>query len=339
MVYNPSRHTASRASRAHSSMSSDSFAMTPRATPAPTTRYGGTRAVRAKSITSSTATHTEELQLASNVKEIPAHFHLQPTVPSPFAGTLEASLDAILAWGRVHAGIQAVVDTLLREVDNLTNWPELLLRTMIEGDSRSGRGRYLIEELLFLVTRTLLPEQIAENRLAMGSMYDRRKHLAIRMVLRYDMLSAWNTDSSNHAMAVPSLPPGEFKALPALPSTNTNMPPNRRRLMPNVLSTLIAAPPGGFPTYGMRERMKHHITDMDSYLLLSNEKVEGWSTQVLVITTSQIILQWQWLRQNNEMLQDMEVHGWEELDCKADECEWISDDVKSRLGVRKGGVV
>ncbi|KAH7384693.1 hypothetical protein BKA66DRAFT_417024 [Pyrenochaeta sp. MPI-SDFR-AT-0127] len=290
--------------------------------------------MRAKSITSDTASYAEGLQLVPKVK-IPAHFSLLPTVPNPFSGTLEASLDAILSWGSVHADTQAIVNVLLREVNRLTNWPELLSQIITDRNLPAGWGRYLVEELLFLVTRTLLPEQIAENRLAMGRLYERKKHLAIRLVLRYDMLREWKTDSSNHTIAVSSVPPGDFKAPPAPPSADAAICPNRRRLMPNVLSTLIAAPLGGFSTHGVRERMKHHVTDVDSYLLLSDDKVAAWNTGVLVEMTSQIILQWQWLRQNNETLQDMEVHGWEELDCKADECEWIADDVKKPSGGRK----
>ncbi|KAJ4371124.1 hypothetical protein N0V83_004340 [Neocucurbitaria cava] len=109
---------------------------------------------------------------------------------------------------------------------------------------------------------------------------------------------------------------------------DTTTPHRRRPLMPNILSTLIAAPPGGFTTLAVRERMKHHITDLDDYLLLSDEKVGGWSDVVLVGMTSQIVLQWQWLRQNNEILGDMEVGGWEELEGKADECEWIAEEVR-----------
>lgn len=78
--------------------------------------------------------------------------------------------------------------------------------------------------------------------------------------------------------------------------------------------------------------MKHHITDLDNYLLLTDEMVARWSDAMLVGMTSQIVLQWQWLRRNNEVLLDMEVLGWEELEGRADECEWIADDVK------KGGV-
>jgi hypothetical protein len=82
--------------------------------------------------------------------------------------------------------------------------------------------------------------------------------------------------------------------------------------------------------------MQHHITDLDGYLLLSDEEVAGWGDLVLVGMVSQILLHWQWLRQNNEMLGEMEVRGWEELDGKMEENEWIADDVK-RTGAAGGG--
>jgi hypothetical protein len=44
--------------------------------------------------------------------------------------------------------------------------------------------------------------------------------------------------------------------------------------------------------------------------------------------TSQIALHWQWLRQNNDILEQMEDNDYEELDGRADENEWIADDVK-----------
>ena len=43
--------------------------------------------------------------------------------------------------------------------------------------------RYLITELFFLLTRTLLPEQITANRAAMARVYHFKKQLAARLVL------------------------------------------------------------------------------------------------------------------------------------------------------------
>lgn len=188
-----------------------------------------------------------------------------------------------------------------------------------------------LESLLILLTRTLLPEQIAENRELMARLYDKRKQLAIRLVLRYDMLREWKMDSSCHPIAIASLPPAVPPVPAPAPLTNpgSTIPyPYYRPLLPNVWSTLIAAPAGGFTTHGVRERMKHHVTDLDSYLLLSDADVNGWSDQVLLGMLSQIILQWQWLRQNNAILEEMEKDDYEDLDGRAEECEWIADDVR-----------
>src|SRR5436189_297102 len=95
MAHNPSYRTTRRASCAHSIRSEDSYATTARPSP-PVTRRHGTRAVRADSIASD-AINT--LKHTSKAIAIPTHYTFPPTVPSPFAGTLEASLDAILEWG------------------------------------------------------------------------------------------------------------------------------------------------------------------------------------------------------------------------------------------------
>ncbi|OAL06332.1 hypothetical protein IQ06DRAFT_362611 [Phaeosphaeriaceae sp. SRC1lsM3a] len=283
-----------------------------------------------------------------------AHYSLAATVPSPFTGTLDASLDLILDFGREHAdanaGVQTVVDTLLRPVDSGTNWPILL-----RGVYLRAKGREMLEEILFLVTRTLLPEQVAENREMMARMYERKKHLAIRMVLRYDMLREWNGEgvasvappagvvtakTNGHANAngngaLHGIRGGDADGdveMRDADATTINVW-KRRELMPNIIATLIAAPEGGWTTHAVRERMKHHPTSLDTYMLLSDEAVSKWSDQNLLCMTAQIALQWQWLRNNNEMFAEMEVYAYEDLEGKADECDWIVDDARRRRGV------
>jgi hypothetical protein len=313
-----------RESRGHSNASDSPF--TPAATPQPTRRAGvGTCGVHAETVDS-------ELYAASNatakVSDLPAHYTLPPTLPSPFNGTHEGTLDAILDFGVSHPGTQCVVNALLQTVSPKTNWP-LLLRTVYLQPNTPQEGRVLLEEILFFTTRTLYPEQIAGNRSLTSRLYERKKQLAIRLILRYDMLREWKMDASGqHPVTVASLPP---PATPA-PSADIDMSGlqlgTRRPLLPNIIPTLIAAPNGGFTTHAVRERMKHHVTNLDSYLLLSDEEVAGWSDQTLLGIMAQVVLQWQWLRQNNEILTEMEVLGYEELEGKADECEWIADDLK-----------
>ncbi|KAF3006507.1 hypothetical protein E8E13_004899 [Curvularia kusanoi] len=311
------------------------------------TRRSGTRGLRANSNAADTVPSIE----AAHPARIPHHYYLPPTVPSPFYGTLEASLDAILEWGLLDAATTPVKEALLQVVSTSTNWPQLLNSAFGQESSvKCEQARFLLEELLFLITRTLLPEQIAENRAAMGRLYNRKKHLAIRLVLRYDMVREWMMGEgpvSKRDMSVLSVPPtiiaGNSSALAEpvdTPMDEAGEKPRetvykRRELMPNVWPTLIAAPSKGYPTHGVKDRMKHYITPLDNYLLLTDEEVSQWSDKGLIIRISQIVLQWQWLRQSNETLEEMEIGGWKELDGKAEECEWVAE--KKEGGTARGG--
>ena len=244
--------------------------------------------------------------------------------------------------------MQNLIDTLLKPVDTKTNW------CVVVYSIRAGppeQRRDLIEELLFLLTRTLLPEQIVENRGLMARLYNAKKQLAMRLALRYDMLREWKMEAGTYhrdqAVTVASEPPPERTNLPA-PAPAAVSEDVRRKfpfrcpLLPNIIPTLMAAPPGGFTTHGVRERMKHHVTELDAYLLLEDEEVAGWTGLKLQTTVIQVLLHWQWLRQNNAVLDEMEVHGWEDLEGKADESEWIAEDVKRNIvggGKRERAVV
>ncbi|KAG9189128.1 hypothetical protein G6011_05996 [Alternaria panax] len=345
----PNRRTFARPSRAQSIQSthSESPFDTPRPTPPPPTQRLG-RGVRANSNASDVSsptvadTTTDKGEKKAGAKLLPRHYFLPPTFPSPFEGNPEKSLDAIQEWGRLHAvakseigtdhkGIQPIIDALLRPVDNKTDWPFLLQHIQ--------PLRYLLEELLFLLTRTLLPEQIVQNRNLMARLYNAKKQLAMRLMLRYDMLREWKMKAGTHhrgqAVTVASEPP-LLKGVPvpapiALSREIKKKYPFRRPLLPNIIATIITAPSGGFSTHGVRERMKHHVTDLDAYLLLEDEEVARWGGMRLLVTLCQVILQWQWLRQNNAVLDEMEVHGWEELEGKADDSEWIAEDVKRNI--------
>jgi hypothetical protein len=318
---------------------------TPHPTPPP--RPGAsTRGVRNASLT----VPDEPQPSGTQATNVPPHYHLLPTVPSLFTGTLETSLDAILTFNHTHghaSGMREVIDALLRPVSTSTNWPALL-RSVYISDTTNNKidahntttGRESLEELLCLVTRTLLPEQITENRSLMARLYERRKHLAIRLVLRYDMLREWKEGTSG----VASLPPPAASVSVSTARdeeevegghTQVQTQNQRRRLMPNIIPTLIAAPQGGWTTHAVRKRMKHHITELDEYLLLSDKEIATWSDRTLLGMASQITLQWQWLRGNNAVLEEMELGGYEELEGKAGECEWIADDCGTRKRIEK----
>jgi hypothetical protein len=241
--------------------------------------------------------------------------------------------------------MQNLIDTLLKPVDTKTNWC-VVVYSICAGPPEYRRD--LIEELLFLLPRTLLPEQIVENRGLMARLYNAKKQLAMRLALRYDMLREWKMEAGTYhrdqAVTVASEPPPERVESPALAAVSEYVKrrfPFRRPLLPNIIP-LIAAPSGGFTTHGVRERMKHHVTDLDAYLLLEDEEVAGWTGFRLQNTVIQVLLHWQWLRQNNAVLDEMEVHGWEDLEGKADESEWIAEDVKRNIvggGKRERAVV
>lgn len=250
MAHNPSsrRSAPRRASRAPSTILSDSpfvATPTPRPTPPPhlppplppsTTRRSSTRGIRANSALSD-AQSLADNTARNNANAIPSHYSLPPTAPSPFSGTLEASLDAVLDWGAehgvAHAHARSVVIALLQPASPSTNWAALLQSLLSSSSSSSEQstpghssGRHLVEELLFLVTRTLLPEQIAENRGFMARLYDRRKQLAIRLVLRYDMLREWRAGGCGVASVPPPLAPASSPSLPPTsPSPSPTMLP------------------------------------------------------------------------------------------------------------------
>ncbi|KAI2486687.1 hypothetical protein Ptr902_00820 [Pyrenophora tritici-repentis] len=262
------------------------------------------------------------------------YYYLKPTIPSPFTGSLDAALDAILDYGKRYGrikGVQPIVSALLGEVNPKTSWPELLQGP---ADEPPGMLRFLWTSLLFLTSRTLLPELIAKNRALLWSAYVHKKSLAGRFMLRYDMLCAWKLEysrmigrSRDVAVTVASVEPEEEEDWDASPNVEgwygekAEVKADEagiRLFMPNIIPTLIAAPQP-WSTAAVRERMKHRVTDLDKFLLLTNEEVEAWGAERLLQMTCTLILHWQWLRRSNEKLEDMEVGGWADLDVKADE--------------------
>jgi hypothetical protein len=256
---------------------------------------------------------------------LPQEYKLPPTVPSPFAGTLEASLDAILEFGSWYPELRGMTTALLQPVDRSTNWMTLcqtVQTVIIANGGRSSRRRYLLEEFLFLVTRTLLPEQIAENRKLIYRMYDAKRNLSTRVVLRYDTMREWTKRDNSHHLLVDSRPP-YLPFPPPVPHYDPSYP-RRRAFMPNILATLIAAT-DDYRTKKLGDCMRHHVTDLDQCLMLTNKVVEEWETVKLLMMIAQAVLHWQWLRENNEVMDDMNARKWEDLDAKADDNEWVRD--------------
>ncbi|KAJ4359688.1 uncharacterized protein N0V89_000244 [Didymosphaeria variabile] len=288
---------------------------------------------RADSIAADTPAATPERALLEKQDleqlHIPPHYLLPPTYPSPFKGTLEASLDALLEFGAKYTSSISIMDVLRKPVCTKTNWYNLLVATLnLEEKKVVGSSRLLLEEILFLATRTLLPEQIAQNRACMYKMYDSRKTTSMRMSLRYDMLREWTKRGNNHFIVVESRPP--LRILGASVSQDDELHPGRKLLLPNVWATLIQAPPQGYHSHKVKEAMRHHVTGIDKWLMFEDEEVGGWSANVLFQMTMQVLLQWQWLRDNTERMEGMEVRNWEDLEGPANECEWVRDDKKAK---------
>ncbi|KAF2243782.1 hypothetical protein BU26DRAFT_523367 [Trematosphaeria pertusa] len=285
-----------------------------------------TRAISVFSANSDEPTQTGTPPPAPQTK-VPAHYKLPPTVPSPFAGTLDASLDAILEFAALHPQLRPATTTLLKDPERTTNWGEVLSTVL----ANPLNGRELLEEFLFLVTRTLIPEQIAQNRALLFRLHSVKRQLSVKIVLRYDMLREWTKRDSNQLIVMESKPPAKVPVPPPAPLQNLQYP-NRRPLMLNMLPTLVQAPAEGYATKKLSDAMRHHATELDHHMLLTDEVVASWGTIRVLTAAAGAALQWQWLRENTETLAEMEVHGWEDLDMRADECEWVRDANKEKEG-------
>lgn len=251
---------------------------------------------------------------------LPPHYSLAPIQPPPFAGTLDASLDAILDFSRTRPQLTLLTDLLLRKADTSTNWKELFDLVL----DKALNGRALLEDLLFLVTHTLLPAQVLENRRLMYDAYANVKNLSGRCVLRYDMLREWQRRNATSFAVVEGRPAEEVNVSP-LVGVRDQRYPDRRPLMQNIVPTLIAPPVGGYGTAKLKEAMKHHVTGLDKYLLLTDGEVVAWGRRRLVLMLAAVVLHWQWLRENTTLLADMDVGQWECLGGKADENAWVRD--------------
>ncbi|KAH7135778.1 hypothetical protein B0J11DRAFT_169860 [Dendryphion nanum] len=114
-----------------------------------------------------------------------AHYQLAPTVPSPFQPDLSKSLDVLIEFARNHADLVTLTTTMLKAPESSTNWPQLIIKLFTREDRCSDELKmYLLEELLFLVTRTLLPDAIAMNRGLMYELYMARPMARTGLMLR-----------------------------------------------------------------------------------------------------------------------------------------------------------
>lgn len=256
---------------------------------------------------------------------LPIYYTLPPTVPSPFTPTLEASLDELLNFAVFYPPISNIITILLQPPSRSTNWPALLRPFLTSGDAGH---KHILDELLFLLTRTLLPNQIAENRVLLTTLYTARKATQMRLLLRYDMLRAWKKGNNRHIMCIMSPIADSAKSGVERPELNALQCPVRRRFMPNVITTLVAAPypklPHGYGAAKTAGKMKHHVTALDDDLLSRDEEVAMWAEKEYIVRFCDIVLNWQWLRENNQILEDMSVMGWDGLQSK-EGADWFLD--------------
>ncbi|KAF2706311.1 hypothetical protein K504DRAFT_536537 [Pleomassaria siparia CBS 279.74] len=296
---------------------------------------------------------------------LPPHYLLRPTYPNPFDGGIECSLDDLLSFAKYLPEAGKLMRMLLQggEAAKSAKWKEMLEEILAlelpRGTSENGGngedvdmigveevrqeekrgkqtesqgqkpGRVLLIYILLLFIRTLLPRQITENRAYLVRVYTEKRNTASRLILRYDMLLHWKKPANHYLVVASPEPTSTLNPLPVAPPpvVRSRYPPTRH-FMPNILPTLIAAPVGGFQTKAIGERMRHHITELDTYLLLREEQIEGWANVRLMMTLSTVISLWSWLRVSNEKLEAMEVHGWEELGGIAEENMWFLQEVK-----------
>ncbi|KAF2659878.1 hypothetical protein K491DRAFT_120435 [Lophiostoma macrostomum CBS 122681] len=231
-------------------------------------------------------------------------------MPAP---DLAHSLESILKFGsRVLPGLQSFTNILLEPPDRSTNWGALINSFL---DVEKERGRALLNGLLFLVTRILLPNQIAHNRELLTTLYHEKRLTNVRLSLRYDMLRAWKKpiDVPGNATSTPSeLPPADTPDF--LPFVANIERPLRQGLIPDIIARLTTAPKDGYKTKTAEDKMKHHVTALDDMLLLRDEEVEGWPDLQFSVKLAGVIILWQQMRENNELLDDMRVHDWEALE-------------------------
>jgi hypothetical protein len=293
--------------------------------------------------------HDHEPETATRYAgKLPAHYLFPPTVPLHFDGTLEASLDALLELQQSVPELLPVV-TALAEGKKGIDWPALfcavlaLKRSHVETHEENikteetvitcpkkkssyaykhTKGRYLLTALFLLLARLLLPNQILENRGYMTRLYSERRGTYVRLLLRYDMLFPWKKDG-NHYLVVPAEP---CQGVP--PPLDWNNDELRRPLYPNIWASLLAPPKEGHVTKSVGEKLRHHITELDGYLLVGDEEVEGWGDKELVTKLATVVGVWLWIREMNKKFDDMEVNGWEEL-VDLMENEWFLDNLNS----------
>jgi hypothetical protein len=299
-----------------------------------------------------TILHDHEPELAARyTRKLPAHYLLPPTIPLLFEGTLEASLDALLELQQSVPELLPVVTALVMGKKG-TDWPTLFctVLTLKRGHTEAHKdnikrkdtvtacpqqnssyankctkGRYLLTTLLFLFTRLLLPNQILENRRYMTRLYSDHRGTYVRLLLRYDMLLPWKKNG-NHYLVVPAEP---SQGVP--PQLDWNKDELRRPLYPNIWASLLAPPKGGYATKSVGEKLRHHITELDGYLLVRDVEVDSWGDRELITKMATVVGVWLWIREMNEILDDMEVNGWEGLMNLVGN-EWFLDSLNSVMG-------
>lgn len=94
---------------------------------------------------------------------------------------------------------------------------------------------------------------------------------------------------------------------------------------------MLTPPKEGFVTKSVGEKLRHHITELDGYLLNGNEEVDKWGDSQLVVKLGSVVSVWLWIRKINEKFGDTEMHGWNELTDVVDN-KWFLDNVSHVTG-------
>ncbi|KAF2110614.1 hypothetical protein BDV96DRAFT_666976 [Lophiotrema nucula] len=259
-------------------------------------------------------------------------YTLPPTVPSPFAANLQASLDALTAFGRVHPVLNDLVTGLQGPHDQQPNWAELLQKHL-------PTSRQALNELFLLVTRTLIPNQVAENREECKGYYDRDPSGGnLQIIVRYDAFFRWkklrgnpvrvNNDGQTFSFdgkkaAVADLHPYVNVNAPVAPAPSLTTPyTGVRPLLPNTISTLIFATrptpttdnPHGYSAERNNVNMAHHVTILDEMLFTSEQEVQQLLDNMFQVRFTVAVQQmWMKLRHSNEQFRALAAIGYEGL--------------------------
>lgn len=255
--------------------------------------------------------------------ELSPLYTLPPTVPSPYIGELHASHTKLVTSGQIYSRLLVLTLDLMKGTKGWADALNIFVNPSNQDD------RKMLEDLLCLVTRELLPNQIVENRGLMMDLYTTRRVEDVDVWLlsgypadrrRYDMLHS-RRQRGGKPMTV-NCPDPTTVDNPTVPTAtgSESVPPgtlriddkkySRKPFAPNIIPTLIAVPKGGFADQEIAEKMTHHVTGLDDLLLLDDETIQIMSLEEFRVNVGRAIFSWMSLTRSNELLRCWQNIRW-----------------------------